>query len=86
MISTGTSSLKAAEAVIGAGAKVIGMLAIFTYSFNLASDNFKKANIELTTLSHYQKLIEMALELGKIKQEHVETLMQWREDPANWGK
>jgi len=55
-------------------------------SFNLARENFKKANIELTPLSRYQVLIDTALEMGEISKDQVETLMEWREDPANWGK
>ncbi|MGM0622214.1 MAG: orotate phosphoribosyltransferase [Bacteroidota bacterium] len=86
LVSTGVSSLKAAEAVNNFGAEVIGMLSIFTYNFNLARENFKKANIELTPLSRYQVLIDTALEMGEISKDQVETLMEWREDPANWGK
>jgi orotate phosphoribosyltransferase len=62
------------------------MLAIFTYNFPHAKENFKKAKIELTTLSRYQILIDLALEMGEISKEEVESLMEWREDPANWGK
>lgn len=86
LVSTGSSSLKAAEAVIHAGGDVMGMVAIFSYSFPKAKENFKKANIELTSLSRYQVLIEQALELGEISSEQVESLMIWREDPENWGK
>lgn len=86
LVSTGESSLKTAEAVSNFGGEVAGMLAIFTYNFPLAKENFKKAKIELTTLSRYQILIDLALEMGEISKEEVESLMEWREDPANWGK
>lgn len=86
LVSTGISSLKAAEAVSNFGGNVIGMVSIFTYNFSLAKENFKKAKIELTSLSRYQVLIETAVELGEITKDEVETLMQWREDPAHWGK
>ncbi|HKL31775.1 MAG TPA: orotate phosphoribosyltransferase [Tangfeifania sp.] len=86
LVSTGISSLKAVEAVNNFGADVIGMLSIFTYNFNLAHENFKKANVELTSLSNYQVLIDTALEMGEITKDQVESLMEWREDPANWGK
>jgi orotate phosphoribosyltransferase len=86
LVSTGISSLNAAEAVNNFGGLVIGMVAIFTYSFQHAIDNFKKANIELTTLSHYRNLIDTAVEIGEITSDQVETLMKWREDPSNWGK
>ncbi|HSH20659.1 MAG TPA: hypothetical protein VLA03_09410, partial [Draconibacterium sp.] len=86
LVSTGISSLNAAEAVKNFGGDVIGMVAIFTYNFQHAIDNFKKAGIELTTLSRYQTLIDTAVDLGEVTSDQVETLMKWREDPANWGK
>jgi orotate phosphoribosyltransferase len=86
LVSTGESSLKAAEAVNNFGGEVIGMLSIFTYNFDIAKEKFKKANIVLTSLSRYQVLIDTALETGEISKDQVETLMEWREDPANWGK
>ena len=86
LVSTGISSLNAAEAVNNFGGIVIGMVAIFSYNFPHAIGNFKKANIELTTLSGYQTLIDTAVEIGEITSNQVETLMKWREDPANWGK
>ncbi|MCE4563609.1 orotate phosphoribosyltransferase [Maribellus sp. CM-23] len=86
LVSTGISSLKAAEAVNNFGGDVVGMVSIFTYNFPHAKENFKKAGIELTSLSRYQILIDLALEKGEITQDQVESLMGWREDPANWGK
>lgn len=86
LVSTGISSLKAAEAINNFGGEVIGMVSIFTYNFPLAKENFKKAKIELTSLSRYQVLIDTAVEIGEITAGQVDTLMKWREDPAVWGK
>lgn len=86
LVSTGISSLKAAEAVNNFGGNVVGMVAIFTYNFPLAQENFKKAGIELTSLSHYQILINTAVEIGEVTADQVDTLMKWREDPSVWGK
>lgn len=86
LVSTGVSSLKTAEAISNFGGDVVGMVAIFTYNFPHAKENFKKAKVELTTLSRYQILIDLALEEGEISQSEVNSLMEWREDPANWGK
>ena len=86
LVSTGESSLKAADAVNNFGGQVIGMMSVFTYSFDVAKEGFKKAKIELTPLSHYQILIDTALELGEISEDQIQTLMEWRVDPANWGK
>ena len=86
LISTGISSLKATEAVRNYGADVIGMVAIFTYNFPIAKENFEKANVELTTLSDYHVLIDTAVEIGEVTADQVDTLLKWREDPAVWGK
>jgi len=84
LISTGGSSLKAVEALREAGAEVLGMVAIFSYGFELAAENFRKAGVTLHTLTNYHILVESALESGAIQQDQVEMLKQWREDPAQW--
>jgi orotate phosphoribosyltransferase len=86
LVSTGESSLKAAEAISDFGGEVLGMLSIFSYNFPVANENFKKANLELTPLSRYEVLVDLALEHGDIKEEDVAQLIKWREDPSNWGK
>ncbi len=86
LVSTGISSLKAAEAVNNFGGNVVGMVSIFTYNFPHARENFKKAGIELTSLSRYQILIDLSLEKGEITKDQIESLLEWREDPASWGK
>lgn len=85
LISTGGSSLKAAEAVRAAGAEVIGMAAIFTYGFILAEENFKKAGIPLYCLSNYNALTEAALQNGYIAEAEMEALAKWRTSPETWG-
>ncbi|MDE7135834.1 MAG: orotate phosphoribosyltransferase [Muribaculaceae bacterium] len=84
LVSTGGSSLKAIEAVRAAGCEVIGMVAIFTYQFPVAQEAFKKAGVKLITLSNYSAMLEVALETKYIRESDVETLHEWRKDPANW--
>lgn len=86
LISTGGSSLKAVEALREAGCEVLGMLAIFTYGFAIAEENFKTANIQLSTLSNYEALLEQAAESNYIKTADIETLSEWRKNPSEWGK
>jgi orotate phosphoribosyltransferase len=86
LVSTGGSSLKAANAISDFGGNVLGMVAIFTYEFPQAQNNFAKAGLQLTTLSRYQVLIEQALKMGRVTEDEIQKLMLWREDPANWGK
>ncbi len=84
LISTGGSSLKAVEAIRSAGCDVVGMAAIFTYGFPLAIKRFKDAGVNLVTLSNYNAMLETALATEYIRKEDVETLREWRKDPANW--
>jgi len=86
LVSTGGSSLKAVEALRNSEIKVLGMLAIFTYGFDTAKENFKKANVELTTLSNYDALIEHASKTNYIKKEDKVVLTKWRVSPSTWGK
>ena len=84
LISTGNSSLMAVEALRENGANVKGMVAIFSYGFQLAEDNFKKANIDLFTLSNYENLLNLALHKKYITEDEQQVLAQWREDPSVW--
>lgn len=84
LVSTGNSSLKAAEAVRAAGCEVVGMVAIFSYQFPVADRAFAKAGIKLFTLSNYTAMIEEAVASNYITDADAETLRQWREDPENW--
>ena len=84
LVSTGGSSLKAVEAVRNAGAEVVGMLAIFTYQFPLAEENFKKAGVQLLTLGNYTAMLDAALKINYIKEADLEALKLWRQDPENW--
>lgn len=85
LISTGLSSLKAVEALRNAGCEVVGMVAIFTYQFPVAEKAFKEAGVKLLTLSNYNAMLEAALATDYIKPSDVDTLKQWRKDPANWA-
>ncbi|NVO02091.1 MAG: orotate phosphoribosyltransferase [Bacteroidetes bacterium] len=86
LISTGSSSLKAVEALRAAGCKIQGMAAIFTYCFKKADDSFAAADCPLVTISDYNYLIEQAVKSGYVKESDLESLKKWREAPENWGK
>jgi orotate phosphoribosyltransferase len=85
LISTGGSSLNAVKALKEAGCIVLGMVAIFTYEFNKASEGFASENCKLNTLCTYSVLIDAALKTGYINEADVAALKDWRKDPANWG-
>jgi len=84
LISTGGSSLKAVEAIRRDGCDVVGMIAAFTYGFEQAKKAFKDAKVELTTLTNYNAVLQVALNIGYIVEDDVEILDEWRKDPAHW--
>jgi orotate phosphoribosyltransferase len=84
LISTGGSSLAAVEALREAGCEVLGMVAIFTYGFPAAVENFARAGVALDTLSDYPTMIALAAEQGYVRPEELETLREWRENPSQW--
>ncbi|GHV68027.1 orotate phosphoribosyltransferase [Bacteroidia bacterium] len=84
LISTGGSSLQAVEALRNKELEVLGMAAIFTYGFQKATDNFTQAKCELTTLSDYNVLIDLALKSGYVQQSDLEKLKEWRKSPETY--
>ncbi len=84
LVSTGKSSLKAVQAIRNAGCEVVGMVALFTYGFPLAEENFVKEGVKLITLSDYNAMLDVALKTNYISEKDLGTLRRWREDPANW--
>ena len=84
LISTGKSSLQVCEVLKAAGAEVIGMVSIFTYGFDIASDSFAKAGIPFQSLTNYQSLIDLALEKKIISDAEQNTLLNWRANPSDW--
>lgn len=86
LISTAGSSMKAIEALRDRGCNVKGMLAIFTYGFEEANINLKKANCTTYTLCDYDTLIEVALKQNYITENDLESLKQWKVDPFSWNK
>ena len=85
LISTGKSSLNAVKALKEAHVNVKGMIAIFTYGFDIAKTNFENENIQLHTLSNYENLLIEAVETNYITEHQLETLSAWNENPSEWN-
>jgi len=86
LISTGGSSLNAVRALKEAGCDVLGIVAIFTYGLDKATQAFAGENVAAYTLTDYDTLIETAVRLGAVSEHDLATLRQWRENPEEWGK
>ena len=85
LVSTGKSSINAVKVLKDAKVNVKGMVAIFTYGFDIAKSNFKSENIELTSLSDYNHLLKQALSSDYISEKDLKALKEWRNSPDNWS-
>ncbi|HEY0899585.1 MAG TPA: orotate phosphoribosyltransferase [Sphingobacteriaceae bacterium] len=85
LISTGKSSLQAVEALREAGCDVAGLVAIFSYGFDAAEENFKAAKCRFSTLCNYNALIDYAAKHNFVSSDEVDLLRKWRENPSTWG-
>tara|TARA_Y200000002_G_scaffold365660_1_gene355823 strand:+ start:412 stop:1056 length:645 start_codon:yes stop_codon:yes gene_type:complete len=85
LISSGKSSLNAVQALKKTAANIKGMVAIFSYGFELAKANFAFNNVKLYTLSDYDCLLEQALDTGFINKKELEVLSNWNSNPSQWN-
>jgi orotate phosphoribosyltransferase len=85
LISTGKSSLNAVKALKDADVSVKGMVAIFSYGFEVAKQNFEADNIELYTLGNYEILLEQALDTNYITKKEQDILALWNANPSEWS-
>ena len=85
LISTGMSSLNAVKALKDLNLNILGMIAIFTYDFQISKINFSKENIHLDSLCDYSLLLKKAVETEYISEKNLETLSAWNRDPENWS-
>ena len=86
LISSGKSSLDAAAVLRDAGMHVKGMVSIFTYGFDAATENFKANDCEYVSLCDYKTLLPQAIESQYIEESDLTILKQWRENPSIWKK
>lgn len=86
LISTGKSSMQAIEAIRAAGGKVVGLVSVFNYGFTAAANLFEQEGIRTLSLSHYNALLDLALEKQLIQSSELNLLEKWRENPEKWGQ
>ena len=85
LVSTGGSSINSVETIRNAGCDVNGIVTVFDFQFSLAKQRFNKENLQLISLLTYEAMIEEAREIQYLSEADVETLKEWREDPASWA-
>lgn len=86
LISTGESAINSVNAVRSAGGQISHVFAIITYGMQKADEAFKQHNLKLVSLTTFGDVVEKAQEMGKIKKEDIDLIMEWIADPISWGK
>ncbi|HIV73929.1 MAG TPA: orotate phosphoribosyltransferase [Candidatus Pseudogracilibacillus intestinigallinarum] len=79
LISTGGSSIDAANVLREEGADVLGVFAIFTYGLQKAVDRFKQEDLFMDTITNFDHLLDVLREDGKINSEDTSRLLKWRD-------
>lgn len=86
LISTGENSLNVVKAIREAGANVLGLVAIFSYDFESTKNRFNEEKCQYWSLTNYEALINIALEMNLIEPHQFEILQSWRNSPHTWGQ
>ncbi|MBN2341791.1 MAG: orotate phosphoribosyltransferase [Deltaproteobacteria bacterium] len=86
LISTGKSSIDAAQGVADAGGKLLGVAAIFTYGLSVAATQFEEAHMAFDTLTSFDTLMDVAEELGTLSPAQKQIIAAWQQDPAKWSQ
>jgi len=85
LISTGKSSLQAVEALRAVGCNVVGLVSIFTYGLDIATQNFADAKCPYFSLCNYDALIKVAVRNGYVLESDIALLEKWRREPSEWS-
>lgn len=86
LVSTGGSVLKAAAALDLAGYEVEGVVAVFTYGFDVARDKFEKADVPFYALCNYDVLLQEAVARKLVSFTELTSLQAWKKAPEHWGR
>ncbi|WP_047795435.1 MULTISPECIES: orotate phosphoribosyltransferase [unclassified Exiguobacterium] len=85
LLSTGMSSIDAAQAIREAGGEVTRIQAIFSYGLPVLEKNLADANLSATSLTTFSDLIEVAENTGVLNRSELDSLRDWQEDPRAWS-
>jgi orotate phosphoribosyltransferase len=84
VVSTGKSTLQAAQALSEAELEISGVLAIFTYGFDFVMQQFENQHLLLHTLTDYTQLLVEVFKQQDLDEKTMASLHAWRKDPQNW--
>ncbi|WP_226578572.1 orotate phosphoribosyltransferase [Halobacillus litoralis] len=81
LISTGRSSIEAADALKKAGAEVLQVLSIFTYGLNEAEESFNRNGYPFQSIASYHDLLEQLANDNVLNKEQKDLMNEWSRDP-----
>ena len=84
-ISTGLSLLSAVEALKAEGAEVTDCLAITSFGIDETTKLFTKENVVCHEMLDFAKVLDKAVEMGKLTVEEKSILGDWLQNPWTWA-
>jgi orotate phosphoribosyltransferase len=85
LISTGASAITTAKSLREAGCVVLGIVSIFTYELENAAHNLEAEDLKLNSITDFTTLVDIAKEQGYIEKDDLESLLEWKNNPQEWG-
>lgn len=83
LISTGGSVIEVVNVLREFGAEVLGIVSIFTYGMKKGLERLNEENIKNISLTDFDCVADMAAKEGYIKEEDVERLIAFRNNPSD---
>lgn len=86
LVTTGGSSLKSVNVVKNEGKCACDtVLAIFTYGLEKSKNAFEAAGVRLIALTNFDDLLKVAKKEGRISQDDLKKILEYKKDPENWA-
>ena len=83
LISTGGSVIECVDVLREAGADVLGVVSIFTYGMKKGLVRLEEANVKNVSLCNLDAPLEVAAEIGYIKNEDIARIKAFRDNPSD---
>ena len=85
LVTTGSSSLSAVEALRAEGAIVTDCLSIISYGFAEGKKNFEDAGVRLHSTTSFDEVLDVALMRGRLDEVGAAIVRDWLDDPKGWA-
>ncbi len=83
LISTGGSVIEVVNVLRQAGARVLGIVSIFTYGMQKGLDRLAEADVKNVSLTNFDCIAKVAAQQGYIRNEDIDRLIRFRNNPSD---